>query len=871
MKKYPSSGLKGQQAVSPGQRPGWSDGAKYALQGQKLYLYGCSATIGDAFVAKRRKNAFSFLFSQFALAVGFLLTYTLPAVAQHSWEPDFAGAQWIARDADSTILFPHVHLLKAKSEKGQSLKAYELPVLAKTVTLRQEQVKRAWVDICGLGQYDLFINGRRVGDYFLSPGWTMYSKRLLYNELDVTAHLAPATPQHLKIEVMLGGGMYDIPLKGYHKMGGSCGAPKLLFCLQVEYEDGTRQTVVSDASWNCHPSPVRYASIYAGEWHDASLADTLASRPCVVTKPHWDVPLQRQQPGTFVKISRELPMLPLKSNLSPLTSHLSPLIYDSRQNCSGIVRIKVRGRRGLSVTLRPAEVLKDGKVYQRSMPGYEWKYTLRGDADAETWQPQFSYTGFRYVEVQADEGVELLQLTALHTTTDAPEVGAFQCSDTLFNNIHALIDWAIRSNLVSITTDCPTREKLGWQEQNHLMAASLMYRYDVRALMNKIADDLADSQHADGCIPTIAPEYVMFDKGSGFEDTPEWGASFILCPWYTWQWYGDDSALRRHYDAMKRYVDYLLSRADDYILDYGLGDWFDIGPERPGKSQLTSVALSATAMLHYELATMQLVALHLGHDADAARYADLAARVKDAFNRRFATGDERVYENGSQTALAMALYMDLVTDATRQPAVEALVRDIEQRGYALTAGDVGFRYVVQALQQNGRSDIVYRMNHNSSLPGYAYQIEHGATALTESWQAYDNVSNNHLMLGHLMEWLYSAVGGITPASLLTHNSSLLTPNSSLLTPNSSLLTLHPDFIINPQMVGDITWARTSLRRVSGTVSCHWTRDLSTGSWTVDVAIPQCTTAKVCLPDGRQISVAEGTHHFAQEVKGAVPK
>ena len=767
---------------------------------------------------------------------------------------DFANAKWIALEADSTILFPHVHLLKAKSEKGQSLKAYELPVLTKTTMLRKGKVKRAWVDICGLGQYELFIGGEKVGDYFLSPGWTMYDKELLYNELDVTHHLSPLTPHSspLTIKVMLGGGMYDIPLQGYHKMGGSCGAPKLLFCLHVEYEDGRTQTIVSDESWSASPGPVRYSSIYGGEWYDASFQ--AEERPVVVTRPHWDATLVKQQKGTFVKVKQELPMAPLPSSPhlppSPLTSRPSPLIYDMGQNCSGIVRIKVRGERGKSITLRPAEVLKDSKVYQRCMPGYHWKYTLRGNttgnasghgSNDETWQPQFTYTGFRYVEVEADEGVELLELTGLHTTTDAPEVGSFECSDTLFNNIHSLIDWAIRSNLVSITTDCPTREKLGWQEQNHLMARSMMYRYDMLPLMNKIADDLAASQHADGAIPTIAPEYVRFDAGSGFEDTPEWGASFILCPWYTYQWYGDDSALRKHYDGMKRYIGYLLSRTDNYILDYGLGDWFDMGPERPGKAQLTSVALSATAMFYYELTTMEQIALHLGFGDDARQFAKTATDVKQAFNRRFSTGDERVYENGSQTGLAMALFMNLVTDSTRQKALDALVRDIEQRGYALTAGDVGFRYVVQALQQSGRSDVIYLMNHNDTVPGYAWQLKQGATALTESWQAYDNVSNNHLMLGHLMEWLYGALGGINATDNAWQH-----------------------IVIEPQMVCDITWVRTSLNTPRGEVACYWTKD--NGQWSVDVTIPAASDAEIRLPDGRRVNVKGGKHGFVGSSK-----
>lgn len=750
---------------------------------------------------------------------------------------DFGDAKWIAMERDSTIVFPHIHLLNAKSAQGRSLKEYKLPLLSKSFCLKN-RVKKAWVNICGLGQYELQVNGEKVGDHFLSPGWTMYNKELLYNELDVTEQLQRARKKQVNIDVMLAGGMYDIGVKGYHKMAGSCGAPKLLFCLHIEYENGKRQTIVSDESWTAKESKVRYSSIYAGEWYDAG--GECEAKPVVVTKPNWDVPLVKQQAGTVVKVNRELPAVRLSENL-----------FDMRQNCSGIVRINVKGAKGKSITIRPAEILKNGRISQKSMPGYEWKYTLRGDVEGETWQPQFTYTGFRYAEVSMDEGVELLELKGLHTTTDVKEVGRFECSDTLFNQIHSLIDWAMRSNMVSITTDCPTREKLGWQEQNHLMAYSLMYRYDMRDLMNKIADDLAASQHADGAIPTIAPEYTLFEPGSGFEDTPEWGASFILCPWYICQWYGDDSAIRKHYDAMKRYIAYLQKRAENGILDYGLGDWFDIGPQRPGKAQLTSVALTATAMYYHELEIIRKIALYLGKPRDAHQFEAMAAKVKEAFNARFYEGGDGVYEKGSQTGLAMALFMNLVADeAVREQALNALVADIKKRGYAFTAGDVGFRYLIQALQRHGRSDVVYEMNHNDRIPGYAYQLKKGATALTESWQAYDNVSNNHFMLGHLMEWLYSGLGGIAFAE---------EPDSRMSASRSESAWRH--IVIAPQMVGGVTWARTSLETQYGTVSCYWTKELDGTGWSMDVTVPEGCDATVHLPDGRVERIKAGRHKF----------
>ena len=778
------------------------------------------------------------------LLTTFLLGILMVPLTVLGQTADFAGAQWIALEQDSTILFPHVHLLKAKSAQGQSLKRYQLPVLERQFQMKHQQVRRAWADVCGLGQYELFVNGVKVGRNFLDPGWTMFNKRLLYNTFDLTAQLSAAASRDISLRVMLGGGMYDIPLQGYHKMGGSCGAPKLLLALHIDYADGQRQDIVSDGSWTASESPVTYSSIYGGESYDATLSAT--PKPAVITHPHWDVPLVKQDDHTRLIVKQQLPMTRLRGAGIPD----STCIYDMGQNCSGIVRLTVRGPRGSRVTLRPAELLRDGTVFQRCMPGYAWTYTLRGDKEGESWQPQFSYTGFRYVEVKADKGVEIQQLTGLHTSADVAETGHFECSDTLLNRIYTLIDWAISSNLASITTDCPTREKLGWQEQNHLMAYSMMYRYDMQALMNKIADDLADSQHDDGAIPTIAPEYTLFAQGSGFEDTPEWGASFILCPYYNYIWYGDDSAMRRHYDAMKRYIDYLQSRTQENILDYGLGDWFDVGPNRPGVAQLTSVAFSATAMYHYELCVMSSIARLLGKGDDAHRFSQMAADVKQAFNARFWNQEQQLYEQGSQTASAMALFMQLTTDANRSKVLQSLVDDITTRmasakaGEALvTAGDVGYRYVLQALREGGRSDVIWQMNRRDDLPGYAYQLRQGATALTESWQAYDNVSNNHLMLGHLMEWLFQAPGGIRQAE-------------------GSVAWRH--IVIEPQMLGTLTWAKADFQSPQGLIVCHWTASPDHSQWTVNVTIPQGADAEVRLPDGRHCQVGAGEHTFSSD-------
>mgnify|MGYP000779327759 CR=1 FL=1 len=310
----------------------------------------------------------------------------------------------------------------------------------------------------------------------------------------------------------------------------------------------------------------------------------------------------------------------------------------------------------------------------------------------------------------------------------------------------------------SVLTDCPHREKLGWLEEAHLMQYSVQYRYNLARLYEKTFNDMRSTQAANGMIPTIAPELVEFE--GGFKDTPEWGSTFVISPWYIYQWYGDTRPIETYYPDMQRYIDYLSSKADNHIIAYGLGDWFDIGPESPGESQLTSNGVTATAIYYYDVTLMEKMANLLGKPDDARKYQELAARIKQAFNRTFWNPSTRTYDRNSQAANAVALYMGLTTPENRQQVFDNLIADIRGRNNALTAGDVGYRYVLRALEAGGASDVIYDMNCKYDTPGYGWQLAHGATALTESWQAYGFVSNNHFMLGHLMEWLFSGLGGI---------------------------------------------------------------------------------------------------------------
>ncbi|MGM9734061.1 MAG: family 78 glycoside hydrolase catalytic domain, partial [Prevotella sp.] len=585
-----------------------------------------------------------------------------------------------------------------------------------------------------------------------------------------------------------------------------------------------------------------YSSIYGGEDYDARLEDSLEWKtPVVIDTQEF---MLKPQTGTEVIQRRHITAKGYKRTDD------GKYLYDFGQNFAGIVSVKVKGKAGQCVAIWPSETLRKGKINQGPTGApYCWKYTLRGGQGEEIWQPRFSYYGQRYVlvegavppDVDNPENLPVLEgIEGILTCTAAAEVGSFECSDTLFNSIHSLIDWAILSNSQSIFTDCPTREKLGWIEQDYLMQNSILYRYDVLPIYRKMMDDMKASQKENGCIPTIAPCYVDFE--GGFEDTPEWGSNFVISPWNIYKWYGDLSLIKENYHAMKRYVDYLYSRCNDYILSYGLGDWYDIGPNPPGYAQLTSNSLTATAIFYHDVTLMAKMAQLLGEYDDVKAYNDLSVNIRRAFNERF-YNTEGYYENNSQTANAISVYCGLVDESSRSKVIGHLVDDIVSRGYAITAGDVGFRFVLQVLHQAGRDDVIYAIAKTDDKPGYAWQLKHGATALTESWQAYDKVSNNHLMLGHIMEWLYAGLGGISQAEESTG---------------------WRHIVISPKMLGTVSHANTSLQCPRGTVRCNWQCNADRSNWNMEVTVPEGADAEIHLPSGEVRYIPSGNHTFQKK-------
>lgn len=748
---------------------------------------------------------------------------------------DWKGATWIAYNkmTDSARILPgHGHDI-------QPALTDTLPLLRKEFRI-DKQVKKATVFISGVGQFELHVNGHKVGDHFLDPSWTQYEKEAAYVTFDVTSQL---TQGDNVIGAMLGNGFYFIPgdPTRYKKLMVQYGYPAMICRLKITYNDGTSENIISNGNWKAAPGPILFSSEYGGEDYDATREIRGWDSPGLNTSG-WKNAVVTQGPSHLEGMIED--PVRIMDRFSAKKIYQVPSgawVYDLGQNAAGIPAITVRGKKGDTIRITPAEIVEgNGEISQKGSGGPSYfTYILKGAGD-ETWQPRFSYYGFRYLQVEG--GVPagkpnpshlpvIEQAQGLHIRNSAETVGTFWCSDTLFNRIFTLIDWSIKSNMTSLFTDCPHREKLGWLEEAHLMGSSIHYNYDIANLNRRTIFNMEDAQTSDGLVPDIAPEYVWFN--GGFRDSPEWGSSSVLVPWYTYQWYGDLRVLRQSYSMMKRYIDYLGSKAQDHILSYGLGDWFDIGPRRPGVSQLTPLGLTATAMYYYDLTTFAKTAGLLGNRADSISYSRLASEVRNAFNRKYYNPATHEYATGSQTSNAMAVYMDLVDPKNRRAVVDNIVKDIRAKGNSLSSGDVGYRYLLQVLESAGRSDVIYEMNNREDVPGYGYQLAHGATALTESWQAFPSVSNDHLMLGHLMEWFYSGLAGIkqTDQSVGYHH-----------------------IEIAPQPVGSIHSCKASFMSPYGKISSSWEKSRNT--FTLRVHIPANTTASIVLPASHDQTVLE---------------
>jgi alpha-L-rhamnosidase len=733
------------------------------------------------------------------------------------------NARWIAYEdmPDSMRVVPFIHWNQPnqiKDDDPKKVRNATSPLLRKKFRV-SKQISSALLFISGLGHYEASINGRKIGNSFLSAGWTNYDKTALYNTYDVTSNLQEGDNA---IGVILGNGFYNISQERYVKGTGAFGKPRLIALLKVTYTDGTNDYIVSDKSWKTTPSPVTFNTLYGGEDYDARLEqagwntnafDDNAWKDVVIVAPRKELLLPEIDYPVMLMDS-----LAVKKKTS-FTNNIT--VYDFGQNISGIPKITVSGKEGQTIKIFPAELLdKTGKINQEFKPHY-YSYTLKGNGE-EIWHPKFSYYAVRYLQVEITDSSNgqsrplpvIKDIKLLHNRNSSPSNGSFACSKDLFNSIFLLIDWAVKSNLQSYITDNPQREKLSWQGEQNFMREAINYNYEIYNLYRSLVLNIKDAQHESGLVPDIAPEYIKF--GGPFVDSPEWGTTGILDMWFLYKLYGDSAMIRKSYSMMTSYAKYLESKAENNLLNYGLGDWLDVG-------NVTPKGITATTYYYHAIDCLAQMSALIGEKNDAKYYANLADKIKAAFNRKFFNKEKKIYGTGSQTAMAMPIYFGIVEEQYKDDVLNNFVTNIKLvDSNKLTAGDVGNRYLIKALFENGHENTLYNITNRDDVPGYGYMLKKGATALVETWDG--RASQNQLAMGHILEWFHGGIVGISQ-----EESSVAFKN----------------VMIRPQPVGDITWAKGTFHSPYGWIKSEWTKKSS--AFTINVEIPVNTSATLYLP------------------------
>ncbi|GAA4939069.1 alpha-L-rhamnosidase [Nonomuraea thailandensis] len=724
-------------------------------------------------------------------------------------------------------------------------------LLRRDFTLRGP-VERARLYITAQGVFEAELNGRVVGDDVLAPGWTSYGHRLRYRTHDVTGLLQEGRNA---IGATLADGWWRGRigfLGGKTDLYGDRTA--LIAQLEITYADGTTDVVVTDGSWRCATGPVTAASLYDGEKHDARL------EPAGWSEPGFDdsawLPADALPHDPALLVAPTGPPVRRTQTLAPievLTGPSGETILDFGQNIAGRLRIRVQGPAGHTVTLRHAEVLEHGALALRPLRDAAAldRYTLRGDAGPETFEPRFTTHGFRYVQLDGWPGdFDPADVQAVVCHTDMRAIGTFECSDPLLNRLHDNVRWSMRGNYVDLPTDCPQRdERLGWTGDLQVFAPTAAFLYDCAGPLTSWLADLAAEQAEHGTVPHYVPWVPL---AFGVSPTAAWGDAAVLVPWTLYQRTGDLGLLERQYPSMSAWVDEVASLTRDHLWDEGFqfGDWLDPAapPDQPGKAR-TDHALVATACHAWTARVVADTAALLGRSADAARYAELASRVRAAFRREFVTPSGRLACD-TQTAYALALTLDLLDGPEqRERAGRRLVQLVAADDHRIGTGFVGTPLICDALCSVGAYDTAYTLLLQRECPSWLYPVTMGATTIWERWDSLlpdgtvnpgEMTSFNHYALGAVADFLHRTVAGLAPAE-----------------PGYRRLR------IAPRPGGGLTHAAASLDTPYGPASVSWSR--KDGALTVTATVPPGTTAEVDLPGATTQEVGAGSHTF--EVAG----
>ena len=706
------------------------------------------------------------------------------------------------------------------------------------------------------GLYEVELNGTRVGDDALSPGWTVYGTRLRYYTYDVTPLLAEGANA---IGSWLGDGWYRGRLGwrgGFHNLFGS--DLSLFAQLEVTYTDGTSETIATDDSWRASPGPIVRSGLYDGEIYDARDELPGWSTPGFDDSGWTPVAIGSRDPATLV--APQGPPVRCTEEVAPIEVITTPngtRVIDLGQNLVGRLRIRVNGSAGDTVTIRTAEVMQGGELYTRPLRDAKSTdvYTLRGDGP-EVWEPRFTIHGFRFAEITGWPGdleaaVAAGDIVARVYHSDMERTGWFESSNPLVNRLHENVLWGMRGNFVDIPTDCPQRdERVGWTGDIQVFAPTASFLYDVSGMLSSWLRDVAVEQLPDGTIPWYVPVIPAKHMWTPIRPGAVWGDVAVLTPWVLFERTGDAGILAAQYDSARKWVD-LQDRlaGDDHLWNEGfqLGDWLDpdAPPQDPADAK-TDKYLVATAYFAWSARHLAKSAEVLGYSDDAARYATLADQVRDAFVAEYVLPDGRMTSD-AQTAYSLALRFDLIADpALREAAGARLAELVAEAENRISVGFAGVNVLSDALTLVGRTDTAYDLLLEEECPSWLYAVKKGATTVWERWDSLlpDDTVNpgtmtsfNHSALGAVADWLHRVVAGIAPAE----------PG-------------YRRIRFAPQPGGGLTSASARHETPYGLASIAWR--IEGDRLTVEVVVPTGATAVVELPGQEPVEVGSGEHRFA---------
>lgn len=698
------------------------------------------------------------------------------------------------------------------------------------------RVRSARLYVTALGSYRVYLNGSRVGADVLTPEFTDYRKRVLYQTYDVTNLLASGKNV---IGVLLGDGWYG---SGLTWVGMHFFPPPDRFMAQLElnYNDGSHDTIITDQSWKAAASPIVRSDVYGGEVYDARSEQSEWDK-ANFDDSRWSSAVEAKAPSIAVSSQITAPAQVIQT-LSP--KRVTPAasgtyIFDMGQNMVGWVVLRVKGQAGTKVRLRFAEILNaDGSIYTANLRNADATdiYILHG-GNEETYSPHFTFHGFRYVEVTGYPGTPAADAITgeVVSSVSGEPVATLKTSSELVNHMWSIGVWGQRGNFLSIPTDCPQRdERLGWMGDAGVFWRTGSYNFDISAFSQKFVQDIVDAQSSQGAFSNVSPNTLPFDGGGtegtsawneGMVGAPGWGDAGVIVPWTTWIQYGNKAIIMQNWDAMQRWMEFIQSRNPNFVRKNGVGpnfaDW--LAPD-----EHTDKDLLATAYWALIAHMMSQMAHAVGKDTDSKRYDDVVENIRTALQKTYIKDNGEV-GTGTQTSYVVALYTRMAPAALEPLLVDKLVKDIESRNWHLSTGFLGTPFLLFTLADHGRSDVAYRLLLNETYPSWGYMLSKGATTWWERWNGDtgDPAMNsyNHYAFGSVIAWVYRYAAGI---------------DTSTNTPGFK------EIIVHPRLDARMTSARAEYESVYGKIVSDW-NGTPTGPFSLKVTIPANTSAKVFLP------------------------